>query len=96
MRCIYVKTLHLTSTQVTHISVICHLKSVLLIGGLTGFVDIGDINIHLSQYETQVCNDDIRDSLASSMLVLMIRGLFTNLKFPYAQFPCTELSGMAS
>ncbi|KAL5510548.1 hypothetical protein EMCRGX_G006110 [Ephydatia muelleri] len=62
-------------------------------GGLTGFVDIGNINNHLSQYESQVCNDDIRDSLASSMLVLMISGLFTNLKFPYAQFPCTELSG---
>ena len=96
MRCIYVKALHLTSTQVTHTSVTCHSKSILLIDGLIGFVDIGDINNHLSQYESQVCNDDIRDSLASSVLVLMIRGLFTNLKFPYAQFPCTELSGMAS
>eukprot|EP00731_Ephydatia_muelleri_P026512 Em0018g612a len=38
-------------------------------------------------------NDNIRDPLASSMLVLMVRGLFTALTFPYAQFPCTDLSG---
>ena len=62
-------------------------------GCLTGLVDIGDINCHLADYERQVTNDDIRDPLASSMLVLMVRGLFTALKFPCAQFPCTDLSG---
>ena len=31
--------------------------------------------------------------LANSMLVLMVRGLFTHMQFPYAQFPCTALSG---
>ena len=70
----------------THTSVIWYLKCIilLLIGGLTGFVDIGDINNHLSQYEGEVCNDDIRDSLATFMLVLMIRRLFLGLRFPYA------------
>eukprot|EP00731_Ephydatia_muelleri_P000111 Em0001g111a len=63
------------------------------IGCLTGFVDIGDINCHLADYEKQLSNDNIRDPLASSVLVLMVRGLFTALKFPYAQFPCTDLSG---
>ena len=27
------------------------------------------------------------------MLVFMVRGLFTKLKFPYAQFPCVALAG---
>lgn len=27
------------------------------------------------------------------MLVLKVRGLFTHMQFPYAQFPCTALSG---
>ena len=96
MRCIYVRTLLLTSTQVTQTSVTCHLKCnlLILIGGLTLFVHIRDMNNHLSRYERQVSNKDIRDPSATSMLVLMIRGLLTNLRFPYAQFPCTELSGM--
>ena len=61
-------------------------------GCLTGFIDIGDINCHLADYERQLSNDDIRDPLASSMLVLMVRGLFTTLKFAYTQFPCINLS----
>ncbi|KAL5488514.1 hypothetical protein EMCRGX_G017457 [Ephydatia muelleri] len=40
-------------------------------GCLTGFVDIGDINCHLADYERQLSNHNIRDPLASSMLVLM-------------------------
>ena len=27
------------------------------------------------------------------MLVLMVRGLFNSLEFPYVQFPCNEISG---
>lgn len=34
-----------------------------------------------------------RSPLANSMLVLMVRGLLSRLQFPYAQFPCTALSG---
>ena len=33
------------------------------------------------------------EPLASSMLVIMVRGLFTKLQFPYAQFPCASVSG---
>ena len=32
--------------------------------------------------------------LAHSMVVIMVRGLFSRLEFPYAQFPCTDLSGL--
>lgn len=31
--------------------------------------------------------------LANSMLVVMVRGLFSKVQFPYAQFPCTKLRG---
>ena len=31
--------------------------------------------------------------LAKTMLVVMVRGLFSSLQFPYAQFPCASLSG---
>ena len=32
-------------------------------------------------------------SLATNMLVFMVRGLFLKLEYPYAQFPCASLSG---
>ena len=32
-------------------------------------------------------------SLAKTMLVLMVRGLNTGLQFPYAQPPCSSLTG---
>ena len=32
-------------------------------------------------------------TLANSMLVFMVRGLFTSLEFPYAQFPCKAITG---
>ena len=38
-------------------------------------------------------DDDYSLPLANSILVLLVRGLFTKLYFPYAQFPCTALSG---
>ena len=64
------------------------------LGALNGFVRIGDINSHLAEYEKQVADKEVKQPLATSMLVLMVRGLFTHLKFPYAQFLCMELSGM--
>ena len=64
-----------------------------LTGALSGFVNIRDINAHLAEYEKQVSNDVLLDPLATSMLVLMVRRLFTDLRFPYAQFPCIEVSG---
>ena len=62
------------------------------IGALIGFTNIGDINSHLDEYEIQLANQELRAPLATSMLLLMVRGLFTHLKFPYAQFPCTDLA----
>ena len=46
----------------------------LLTDALSGFVNIGDINAHLAEYEKQISNDDLLDPLATSMLVLMAEG----------------------
>ena len=75
-----------------------HLKEDLVFdkhtGCLTGFCDLGDINTHLLKFESEVEGGKPADQvLAKSMMVFMIRGLFTSLQFPYAQFPCTDISG---
>ena len=57
-------------------------------GALVGFANLGNINQHLKQFEQSLQGDNITEPLAKSMLVLMVRGLFTNLQFLYAQFPC--------
>ena len=63
------------------------------IGALIGFTNIGEVNNHLNDFERSLKEDNPVTPLATSMLVIMIRGLFSNISFPYAQFPCTELSG---
>ena len=58
---------------------------------LVGYADLGKINNLLLDYEQQY-NDSGRIScpLAKCMLVFMVRGLFTSLKFPYVQFPAAS------
>ena len=36
--------------------------------------------------------DDVEE-LAKTMLVVMVNGLFSLLRYPYAQFSCTSMSG---
>ena len=47
----------------------------------------------MSQYEASLLGESGQPVLAKSMLVLMVRGLFQNMNFPYAQFACTDLTG---
>ena len=63
-------------------------------GRLVGFVNLGDINNHLLQFE-QSLNDEEEDHpvLAKSMICFMVKGLFSKLRFPYTQFPCTSITG---
>ena len=61
-------------------------------GSIIGFCNLGDINSHLIALEKQDSKEQSPE-LANSMLVFLVRGLFTNLSFPYSQFPCTALSG---
>ena len=65
------------------------------IGAVIGVTNLGELNSHLSAFEKALKDDAIRQppQLANSMLVILVRGLFSRLQFPYAQFPCTALSG---
>ena len=63
-------------------------------GALLGFTNLGDVNSHLDRFERSVETNTISESpLAKAMLVIMVRGLFMKLQFPYAQFPSLKLRG---
>lgn len=63
-------------------------------GTIIGFANLGEINEHLMQFEKSLLDDTpLPPQPAKTMLVFMVRGLFNSLQFPYAQFPCVELSG---
>ena len=64
-------------------------------GNLIGFVNLGEIKNHLLQFENVLYGEESthQQQLATSMVVLMVRTLFYKLKFPYAQFACSNLSG---
>ena len=61
-------------------------------GNLLGFTSLGDINDKLMGLEQFIAGEETKD-LAMSMLVIMVRGLFNRLCFPYAQFTTTSLTG---
>ena len=64
-------------------------------GELIGFTDITDINNHLKSVEQSYSGSMpmSRHELATHMLLFMVRGLFSSLKFPYSQFPTNNLTG---
>ncbi len=63
-------------------------------GELVGFVNLGDINMHLLELEKSLSSpDEPSELLASTVLAFMVKGLFTPLGFPYAHFPCRNLTG---
>lgn len=58
---------------------------------LIGFVNLGEINNLLTKFERQCKKEQAntiitQDDVATHMLTFMIRGIFTKLEFPYAQF----------
>ena len=61
---------------------------------LIGYQDLGDVNNLLHDAEDQIYNPgNHRRILAKLMLVFMVRGVYTPLKFPYAQFPTASTKG---
>ena len=63
-------------------------------GKMIGFTNLGDINNHLLAFERSIEeNKDEENVLAKSMMVFMVRGLFTPLRFTYVQFPCSKVTG---
>lgn len=70
-------------------------------GAIIGYTNISDIVTHLNEFESQVDaaddegNEQSPEShkLAKTMMVFMVRGLFSSLQFPYAQFACADITG---
>jgi hypothetical protein len=60
-------------------------------GALIGYTDLGEVNNHLLGFERSI--DSSSPAPAKSMLTFMVKGLFTNLQFPYVQFATTKLTG---
>ena len=51
------------------------------------------MNAELAVYEKSLEEGSTQEPLANSMLVVMVRGLFSKMQFQYAQFPCNKLRG---
>jgi len=64
-------------------------------GTLTGYSDLGEVNKLLMAVEEKFKDpsSNMQRPLAKRMLVIMVRGLFTSLKFPFAQFPAASTKG---
>ena len=63
-------------------------------GNIIGYTDLGEVNNHLLTFQRMVESDVSKPPQpAKSMLTFMVKGLFTGLKYPYAQFSCTKLTG---
>lgn len=64
-------------------------------GTMVGFVNLGDLDNHLLAFERAMSGETEDDggALAKSMMVMMVRGLFTPLRFAYVQFPCEKITG---
>ena len=64
-------------------------------GKFIGFTNLCNVANKLSEFERSLEGgiEATRPDLAKSMLVFMVRGLFTKLQFPYAQFPVASVSG---
>ena len=61
-------------------------------GEMVGFTNLGSINDHLADFERSLTRGHESNlSLAKTMVVFMVRGLFTSLQFPYVHFACTNL-----
>ncbi len=63
-------------------------------GEMIGFSNLGE---YLVDFEKSVSDDnppslENAPKLAKTMMVFMVGGLFSRLEFPYAQFPCADLS----
>ena len=63
-------------------------------GALIGFSDLGGVIQQLNEHENLVAGNGWRfRQLAKTMMVIMVRGVFTDIAFPYAQFPMASPKG---
>ena len=55
-------------------------------GSVVGFTNLGEINDDLLALERECKDDQEHPPVANHILVLMVRGIFFKLEFPYAHF----------
>ena len=58
---------------------------------VVGFVENNSISHQMSMLENQLSNN--LPPVATHLLTIMVRGLYTSCKFPYAHFPTDSLTG---
>ncbi len=58
---------------------------------MVGFTKIGDLNDQFEQLER---GDMEHPAVANHILGVMVRGVFSSLRFPYAHFPTTDTTGV--
>ena len=63
-------------------------------GAIIGYAEVGDVTNLLDTLEAQVDNPEGQmRPLAKCMLVFMVRGVFTSLRYPYVQFSAVSTKG---
>ena len=55
-------------------------------GQLVGYTELGNINDELRLFESKVKNEEYRQDFATHVIVYMVRGIFTNLVYPFGFF----------
>ena len=60
---------------------------------ILGFVRLGEINDHLSKFEKSKDSETPKPQLATHIVTFMVSGIFSDLQFPYASFPCSSITG---
>ena len=62
-------------------------------GDLIGFINMNEVTLEINSLENGDDPSIPKELLAKSMMTFMVRGLFTNLQFPYAYFPTRSCTG---
>lgn len=59
---------------------------------IIGFMNLGEVNNQLSEFE-RTSSKESQPCVATHTLTLMVRGIFFRLRFPYAHFFTTDITG---
>ena len=63
-------------------------------GEVIAFTNLGNINDHLDVLEQALASNSVKQpTLAKTVMIFMVRGLFSKHQFAYAQFPCSQVRG---
>ncbi|XP_038062325.1 uncharacterized protein LOC119732793 [Patiria miniata] len=61
-------------------------------GKIMGFTDLGSVANEIAAFERR-CRGDEEPTIATHVMVLMVRGIFSSLRAPVAYFPTTGITG---